>query len=156
MTDVATTTQREPASGGWRRMTRAVARRWPTGVAIMTTAASLALWTPLPHRAQTYVGAWCMLLAAVIYLTWGTAGGDLARRPLLRAQTAGVLGFGAVAIAAVAATPSAGRFVLAAGWLGHAVWDALHHRADCVVPRWYAETCLVIDLLIAAAVLAVG
>jgi hypothetical protein len=134
MTGIATTTPRELASGGRRRMTRAVARRWPAGVAIVA-AASLAVWTPLPHRAQTYVSAWCVLLAAVIYLTWGTACGDLAR-----------------ATAAARAdrrrarlrhrryrrhrrhTPASGRFVLAAGWLGHAVWDAVHHRADCVVP----------------------
>lgn len=151
-----TTTQPETAPGGWRRMTRAVARRWPTGVAIVGTAACLAVWAPLPHLAQICVGAWCVLLAAVIYLTWGTACGDLARRPLLRAETAGVLGFGAVAIAGVAAAPSAGRFILAAGWLGHAAWDAVHHRADRVVPRWYAETCLVSDLIIAAALLAAG
>lgn len=139
MTGIATATQPEHASSRRRRMTRAVARRWPTGAAIAGAAASLALWAPLPHQVQTYVSAWCVLLAAIIYLTWGTARGDLARRPLLCAQTAGVLGFGAVAIAAVAATPSVGRFVLAGGWLGHAIWDAVHHRADWVVPRWYAE-----------------
>lgn len=157
MTGIHLTTQRELAGDRRHRMTRALVRRWPTGIAIVGTAACLALWAPLPHHAQTYVSAWSVLLAAVIYLTWGTARGDLARRPpLLRAQTIGVLGFGAVAIAAVAAAPSIGRFLLAAGWLGHAIWDAVHHRADCVVPRWYAETCLVTDLIIAAAVLAVG
>lgn len=116
MTGIATATQPEHASSRRRRMTRAVARRWPTGAAIAGAAASLALWAPLPHQAQTYVSAWCVLLAAVIYLTWGTARGDLARRPLLCAQTVGVLGFGAVAIAAVAATPaSAASFSPAAG-----------------------------------------
>ena len=64
-----------------------------------------------------------------------TARGDLARRPLLRAQTADVLGFGAVAIAAVAATPRVGRFVLAAGWLGHAARDAVCGSVLCTPGR---------------------
>jgi hypothetical protein len=67
-----------------------------------------------------------------------------------------VLGFGAVAIAAVAAAPAAAPYVLAAGWLAHAAWDVVHHRIGRVVPRWYAETCLVADLSIATALLTVG
>jgi hypothetical protein len=38
--------------------------------------------------------------------------------------------------------------------VGHGVWDVFHHRANAVVWRWYAETCIVYDLLLAAAVLA--
>src|SRR3954447_14988184 len=54
-------------------LTGALARRWPTGVGIAATAASLAMLAPLPERVQIYVSAWSVLLAAVIYLTWGTA-----------------------------------------------------------------------------------
>ena len=128
-------------------------RRMPTLLAIAATAASLALIAPLPERVQTSVSAWTLLLAAVIYFTWGTVRGDLAFRPLLTAQTAAVLAFGAVAIAAVAIDPTAGRYVLAAGWLAHAAWDLAHHRADRVVPRWYAEACLVSDVIVASALL---
>lgn len=155
MTGIATATQPEHASSRRRRMTRAVARRWPTGAAIAGAAASLALWAPLPHQVQTYVSAWCVLLAAIIYLTWGTARGDLARRPLLCAQTAGVLGFGAVAIAAVAATPSVGRFVcLRLARPRHLGRRASPRRLGR--PPLVRGTCLVCDLIIAAALLAVG
>ena len=139
MTGIATATQPEHASSRRRRMTRAAARRWPTGAAIAGAAASLALWAPLPHQAQTYVSAWCVLLAAVIYLTWGTARGgprpataamraDRRRARLRRRRDRCRRRY-----------PSVGRFVLASGWLGHAIWDAVHHRANWVVPRWYAE-----------------
>jgi hypothetical protein len=148
-TAAAPVTQRAGIAG-------ALPRRWPTGVGIAATTASLSLLAPLPERAQTWISAWCVLLAAVIYLTWGTARGDLTSRPLLSLQTAAVLGFGAIAIAAVAADPGVARYVLAAGWLAHAAWDIAHHRADRVVPRWYAETCLVSDLIIATALLAIG
>jgi hypothetical protein len=97
-----------------------------------------------------------VLLAAVIYLTWGTARGDLGDRRWLSAQTAAVLGFGAVAIAAVAVDPAVARYVLAAGWLAHAAWDVVHHHAGRVVPRWYAEACMVTDLLLATVLLTVG
>jgi hypothetical protein len=144
------TARRRPGLSG------ALARRWPTGVAFVATAASLTLLSPLPDQVQTWVSAWCVLLAAVIYLTWGTARGELGSRALLTAQTTAVLGFGAVAIAAVAVEPAVARYVLAAGWLAHAAWDVVHHRIGRVVPRWYAETCLVADLLLATALLTVG
>ncbi len=105
---------------------------------------------------QVYVSSWSVLLAAVVYLSWGTARGDLVDRRLLGAQTAALLAFAAIAIAAVAADPSVARYVLAAGWLAHAAWDVAHHRTGRVVPRWYAETCLVADLIVATALLTVG
>jgi hypothetical protein len=134
----------------------ALARRWPAALGVVAAVNSLVLLARFPAPAQVWVSAWCVLLAAVIYLTWGTARGDLGDRRLLTAQTAAVLGFGAIALAAVAVDPHAAHYVLAAGWLAHATWDVVHHRLDRVVPRWYAETCLVADLTLAAALLTVG
>ena len=154
MTSTIHATHKDPAPGSSR--TSALARRWPTAVGIGAAVVSLALVAPLPEQLQIWISAWCVLLAAVIYLTWGTARGDLGERRWLTAQTAAVLGFGAVAIAAVAVDPATARYVLAAGWLAHATWDVIHHRAGRVVPRWYAETCLTADLLLATALLTVG
>jgi hypothetical protein len=134
----------------------ALARRWPTALGAVAAVNSFVLVAQLPEQAQAWISAWCVLLAAVIYLTWGTARGDLGDRRLLTAQTAAVLGFGAVALAATAVDFDVARYVLAAGWLAHAAWDIAHHRLGRVVPRWYAETCLVADLTIAAALLTVG
>ena len=133
-----------------------LARRWPTALGAVAAVNSFVLVARLPEQAQAWISAWCVLLAAVIYLTWGTASGDLGDRRLLTAQTAAVLGFGAVALAATAVDLDVARYVLAAGWLAHAAWDVAHHRLGRVVPRWYAETCLVADLTIAAALLTVG
>jgi hypothetical protein len=133
-----------------------LARRWPTALGALAAADSFALVAQLPQLAQVWISAWSVLLAAVVYLAWGTVRGDLGNRRLLTAQTAAVLGFGAVAIGAVAVDLDVARHVLAAGWLAHAAWDVAHHRLGRVVPRWYAETCLVADLTIAAALLTVG
>jgi hypothetical protein len=134
-------------------------RRWPTGVGIAATTASMAVVAPLPDRLQGWLAAFGVLTAAVIYLAWGTARGELTDRRWLTAQTAAVLAFGAVAITAAAVmvvTPDAARYLLAAAWLAHAGWDAVHHRAGRVVPRWYAEACLACDVLLATALLLVG
>ena len=133
-----------------------LARRWPTALGALAAANSFALVAQLPQLAQVWISAWSVLLAAVVYLAWGTVRGDLGNRRLLTAQTVAVLGFGAVAIGAVAVDLDVARHVLAAGWLAHAAWDVAHHRLGRVVPRWYAETCLVADLTIAAALLTVG
>jgi hypothetical protein len=134
----------------------ALPRRWPTALGVVAAVNSFVLLARFPSAVQLWVSAWCVLLAAVIYLTWGTARGDLGDRGLLIAQTAAVLGFGAIAVAAAAVHPDAARYVLAGGWLAHAMWDVVHHRLGRVVPRWYAETCFVADLTIATALLTVG
>jgi hypothetical protein len=139
-----------------RGLIGALTRRWPAALGVVAAVNSLVLLARFPTPVQVWVSAFCVLLAAVIYLTWGTARGDLGDRRLLTAQTAAVLGFGAIALAAVAVDPAAARYVLAAGWLTHATWDIVHHRLGRVVPRWYAETCLVADLTLAAALLTVG
>ncbi|GAA1931385.1 DUF6010 family protein [Nocardioides marmoribigeumensis] len=134
----------------------ALGRRWPTALAVTATATSLVLVSPLPAQVQTWISAWGVLTAAVIYLTWGTARGDLTARRWLTLETTGVLCFGALAIAATASDAATARYVLAAGWLAHAAWDAVHHRADRVVPRWYAELCMVCDLVVAASLVFIG
>jgi hypothetical protein len=64
------------------------------------------------------------------------------------------LAFVLLALLSVAVSPQVGKFVLAAGWLGHAVWDYYHWRADKGVSRSFAEWCGVYDLLGAIAILA--
>ena len=46
-------------------------------------------------------------------------------------------------------------FIVAAGLLGHAFWDAYHHHVDRVVMRSMAEVCGVLDTLLAIVVIAV-
>ena len=137
------------------RMATAVRRRWPTGFALAATSICLSLIAPLPHSWQTGITGFSVLLAAVIYLTWGSVRSELTRGRLA-AQTAGVLAFGALAIAGVGVAPHLGRYLLAAGWLAHAAWDVVHHRMNRVVPRWYAETCMVSDFMIAGMLIFVG
>jgi hypothetical protein len=71
------------------------------------------------------------------------------------AQVLAMLAFGAVSIIALYVDPTIGACLVAAGLLGHALWDAEHYRRDAVVARPYAEFCGVLDLLLAAVVVVV-
>lgn len=149
-------TSDHPASGIYAVPRGMLGRRWPSVLGAAAATASLVLLTPLPNEIHQWISAWSIVLAAVIYFAWGTANGDLSDRRLLTAQTVAVLGFAVTAMAAVAIDPETARYVLAAGWLSHAAWDVAHHRMGCVVPRWYAETCLVADLTLGTVLLLVG
>jgi hypothetical protein len=96
------------------------------------------------------------ILAAmqVIYLVFGVVRRRLGDPRVLTLQLAGLLVFGGIALAAVLVTPDVARYLLAAGWLGHGVWDLHHHRADLVVPGAYAHWCGAVDICGGAAILA--
>lgn len=86
---------------------------------------------------------------ALVVLVWGAVDGHLRGDGMLGVQALGMLGFGVLALAGLAADPDLGRYLVAAGFLGHTIWDLVHHRLDRVVARSYAEWCGVFDLLIA-------
>jgi hypothetical protein len=83
-------------------------------------------------------------------LVWGTVEGRLGRRDPFRVQALGMLGFGALALAGLVVDPGLGRYLVAAGWLLHGVWDLVHLKLDRVVARSFAEWCAVVDVVIAA------
>jgi hypothetical protein len=98
---------------------------------------------------------WVILAGAVALLVYGLLRG--AGRPGygLPLQTVALLGFGAAAAAALVITPKLGAYLVAAGLLGHAAWDAYHHRINRVVVRSLAEFCLALDSALAVAIVLV-
>ncbi|RSM56736.1 hypothetical protein DMB66_33370 [Actinoplanes sp. ATCC 53533] len=69
-----------------------------------------------------------------------------APRPALTAQTAALLGYGGLAVAALYFAPRAGLVLAGVVLAGHAGWDLIHYRRDQVVPRSLAEFCMLLDL----------
>jgi hypothetical protein len=121
-------------------------RRWPTvfGIAVV---AVLFVTGAIEDFADGLV------VAALVYWVWGALRRELWQPSWFALETAGVLGFGAVTLAALSVDEDLGRYLLAAGWVAHTVWDVVHYRANRIVPRWWAESCAVADLLIPAALL---
>ncbi|MEU5883993.1 hypothetical protein [Spirillospora sp. NPDC047279] len=90
---------------------------------------------------------------ALVFLVLGAITGTPYGRGEFGIQAAGMLGFGAIALVALAVDPDLGRYLVAAGWFLHGVWDVVHLKRDKVVSRTYAEACGVIDISVAAALL---
>ncbi len=132
-------------------------RRWSPGLAGLALGVAGLLdiqpWSPSDRT------TWILPVFALMYLIFGAARGQLRRPEVLTLQIAGLLVFGALALVALFMDPAVGHYVVAAGWFGHAIWDVAHHRdlthhrAVGVVPRWYVESCFVIDLLGGAALI---
>jgi hypothetical protein len=68
----------------------------------------------------------------------------------------GVLIFGAVSLGALAVTPDVGRYLVAAGLIGHSAWDAAHWRAKRIVTRSFAEWCGVLDFALGLGIVVLG
>jgi hypothetical protein len=113
--------------------------------------AAVALLTVFALQALDVVAPAAVLAAvALIVLVWGVVDGQLFRPDPFRVQALGMLGFAALALVGLIADPDLGRWLVAAGWFLHGVWDFVHFKLDRVVARSYAEWCGVLDLLVAA------
>jgi hypothetical protein len=64
-------------------------------------------------------------------------------------------GFGALALAGLAVDPDLARYLVAAGWLAHGVWDWVHLAKDRVVARSFAEWCGALDMMTGAGLIIV-
>jgi hypothetical protein len=103
---------------------------------------------------------WMPVGLALAYLVFGVLRGQLHRPGVLRLELAGLFLFSGAVVIALLVDTSAGQYVAGAAWIGHAAWDVAHHRdlsrhrAVGVVPRGWAEFCIVLDLLIGASLIA--
>lgn len=86
---------------------------------------------------------------ALVVLVWATLDGQLQRSGTFRVQALGMLVFGGLALAGLVVDPDLGRYLVAAGWFFHGVWDFVHLKLDKVVAPSFAEWCGVVDVVIA-------
>ena len=99
---------------------------------------------------------WILLGLAVPFAAWGLLRGAARPAEGLPLQAVGMALFGGAAALVLLIGGDFGAYLVAAGLLGHAAWDLHHHRADRVVVRSMAEFCLVLDVLIAVAMVVVA
>jgi hypothetical protein len=114
---------------------------WPLLGAGMVLIVGLRLLDVVPPSAV-------FIAVALVVLIWGAIDGELHRSGDFRLQALGMAGFGAIGLIALAVDPELGRYLVAAGWLGHGVWDFVHLWRNRVVARSYAQWCGVLDVLI--------
>lgn len=91
------------------------------------------------------------IIAAAIVL--GFLRGTWTRTDLYRWQPYAAVGFLALGLGALWLSPEAGRVLVAAGLIGHTVWDVVHWRRHEVVSRSLAEWCAALDLTLGLGIL---
>ena len=128
---------------------RRPAAAWPL---FFATAAVITAARLLDDRFEP---TWAILAGAVGLLVYGVLRGASRPGHGLPLQTAALLGFGVAAGAALLIDPELGAYLVAAGLLGHAAWDAYHHRVNRVVVRSLAEFCLALDTALAVVIVIV-
>jgi hypothetical protein len=120
---------------------------WPALIVSIVLVTGLRLVDVVPPTAV-------LVPIALAALVWSAVGGHAPRPDLLRVQALGMLGFGALALVGLAVDPDLGRYLVAAGWFLHGIWDFVHLKLDKVVARSYAEWCGVFDFLVAVQLVA--
>lgn len=122
-------------------------RRWTWPIAVGCIGLFVAL------RFQDWVEPTVVILAVALAASvWG-AGHGRHRDSDFRLQLIGMAGFTAVAITGLLINPDVGRYLVAAGWLAHGIWDYVHLARNRVVSRTFAETCAAIDVMVAASLI---
>ena len=104
-----------------------------------------------PPRGERRVYAVGLVIAALLYVVFATAGGAGTR--WLALESVGPLLYGATAWGGLRGR----RWVLALGWAGHVAWDVPFHLSGAgaeYTPPWYPWLCVSFDLIMAGAVLA--
>ncbi|KUM73526.1 hypothetical protein [Streptomyces curacoi] len=94
-----------------------------------------------------------LVALALAVLVWGAVRGTPHGRAVFGVQAVGALVFCGLAPAGLAVDPDLGRYLVAAGWFCHGVWDFVHLWLDRVVARTFAEWCGVVDVLVAVQLL---
>jgi hypothetical protein len=127
---------------------------WSGQAAVLAAGAALGaaiLVIPAFLSAPDAFGFLAVLLGMIagVYLGFALQDG---RVRAFRTEYVGIVAHGALATIALVTESAA---VLAGGYLGHALWDAVHHPRglDTVIPRWYVPLCIGYDVVVGAYVL---
>lgn len=102
------------------------------------------------------LAVWALIMIAVLFAGYGLLRGAASPAEGLPLQSLAMAGFGGVAALALLVGGDLGLYLVVVGLLGHAAWDVWHHRTERVVSRSLAEFCVVLDTLVAAAMIAVA
>ena len=134
---------------GYTYLTVAVVGRrratWP--ILALVTGVLLAM------RQADLDGAGPVVLVVGLLTIAGLVAGSLRRPGLPWAQVPAAAVLASAALLATTVEPRVGGYVVAAGLLGHAAWDAYHWWTDRIVARSFAEWCAVFDLTVGVGLL---
>jgi hypothetical protein len=124
---------------------------WLAALVAGTVLGGATLLIPSLLSRNTAFGLLAILLGMIasVYLGYALADGRLRA---FQVEYVGMVIFAALATVALA---QGSALLLALGYLGHGLWDLLHHRREVEVrmPWWYVPVCLGYDTVVAIYVL---
>ena len=94
-----------------------------------------------------------LIAVGAVLAVVGLTRGSLRRPGPASLQIPAALVFVGAGVLGAAVDPDVGLYVVAAGLIGHAAWDAYHWWADRIVVRSFAEWCGVLDLTLGVGIL---
>ncbi|MEV0996034.1 hypothetical protein [Nonomuraea sp. NPDC050202] len=122
----------------------------------ITWAVVLALLAAVVVLRALDIDPWPPLASVVIALAaLGLVNGRLRGPRVFALQAPGALAFMAAGLLVLSVPPAAGGYLVAAGLVGHAMWDGFHWRANKIVARTFAEWCGMVDLVLGLGLLVV-
>lgn len=93
-------------------------------------------------------GTWPLLAVGLLFAIYAI----LRRRDITR-QGLAMIAFGAAALLALLIDETLGSYLVALALFAHTAWDIHHYRTNRVVSRSMSEFCMVLDTLLALAIL---
>lgn len=99
---------------------------------------------------------WMILGVAAAFAVYGLVWGASRDRRGLLLQASAMVAVGGAAAVVLVVGGDVGAYLVAAGLLAHAGWDAWHHRTGKVVSRSMTEFCFVLDTVVAIAMIVVA
>ena len=126
-------------------------RGWIMALVLGAVLGAITLIIPALLAARDAFGFLAIWLGAIAAVYLGFALSD-GRQAALAIEWVGLVLFMALATVALVRESA---WLLAAGYLGHGLWDAVHHRRgiDTAMPWWYVPACLGYDAVVAIYVL---
>ncbi|MDO3703265.1 hypothetical protein Q3W71_16450 [Micromonospora sp. C28SCA-DRY-2] len=113
---------------------------------VLVLATRLTSTGPVVELAVMVVIIVAAIVTGLIRRTW-------TRSDLYRWQPYAAVAFVAISLGALWLSPEAGRVLIAAGLVGHALWDLAHWRRHQVVSRSLSEWCGALDFTLGLGVL---
>ena len=132
-------------------ITRGGRSGWVTALVAGAILGGITLIIPTLLSRDSAFGLLAILLGMIASVYLGYALGD-GRLRAFQVEYVGMVAFAALATVALARDSAV---LLALGYLGHGLWDLLHHRrgVDTRMPWWYVPLCLSYDAVVAIYVL---
>jgi nicotinamide riboside transporter PnuC len=122
---------------------------WPVVIVGITLVVAL--------RLQSVVNPAAVLVAiSLVVLIVGMLHQSSRRDSNFHLQIVGLVVFSAAALVSMAVDPALATVIVAAGWLGHGIWDLVHLARKRVVAPSFAEWCGVFDIGVALQLLLLG